>query len=421
MTKTLMTKKLSTKKLQIDFEGLDQRIIALPISAASHSGLQAGKKGEIFFLRRNDSGGNSLQTFSLEDRKTTTMIESVSGFELTADKKKLLYVANGNWGIAPAKGKISPGSGKLAIDSIQVRIDPKAEWQQIFDEVWRINRDYFYDPGMHGADWPGMREKYQPFVEHCITRNDINRVMRWMCSEVAVGHHRVGGGDVRPDPDSVPGGLLGADFELADGRYRVKKVYGGLNWNGAMRAPLTEPGVRVKNGEFILSVNGVELTSDDNIYRHFENTSGKIVELSVGANADGSDARSVSVVPIANEGALRNRDWVEGNLRKVTEATDGKVAYVYVPNTAGSGHEYFKRYFFPQSNRQALIVDERFNGGGQIADYYIDMMRRPYISHWATRYGNDFMAPTGAIFGPKIMLIDETDRRIRWRFASVDV
>lgn len=395
-------------KLQIDFDGLDQRIIALPVSAADHRNLQAGNAGEIFYIRSDDSGSSSLETFSLKDRESTTMMEGCNGFQLTADRKKLLYVAGGNWGIAAAKGKISAGSGRLAVNSIQVRIDPRAEWQQIFDEVWRINRDFFYDPGMHGADWPAMREKYQPFLKDCVTRSDVNKVMRWMCSEIAVGHHRVGGGDVRPDTDSVPGGLLGADFELADGRYKLRKVYGGLNWNGSMRAPLTEPGVRVNAGEYIISVNGNNLSSDDNIYRHFENTSGKMVELTVSSNADGSDARTVTVVPIGNESALRNRDWVEGNLKKVTEATDGKVAYVYVPNTAGAGHTYFKRYFFPQTNRQALIVDERFNGGGQIADYYIDIMRRPYISHWATRYGNDFMSPTGAILGPKVMLIDET-------------
>ncbi len=395
-------------KVKIDFEGLDQRIIALPVSAANHSNLLAGAKGEIFYIHRDRDGDRKLEKFSLKERKSTTMLESANGFILTPDGKKLLYVAGANWGIAAASGKISPGSGKLAVDKIQVRIDPKAEWQQIFDEVWRINRDYFYDPGMHGADWPAMRTKYQQFIPHCVTRGDLNRVMMWMCSEIAVGHHRVGGGDVRPDAESIPGGLLGADFEIADGRYRIKKVYGGLNWNGSMRAPLTEPGVRVTAGEYILAVNGDDLKSDDNIYRHFENSSGKKVELTVGPNADGSDSRTVSVVPIGNESALRNRNWVEGNLRKVHEATNGRVAYVYVPNTAGSGHSYFKRYFFPQTDKQAIIIDERFNGGGQVADYYIDHLRRPYISHWATRYGKDFITPTGAIFGPKVMLIDET-------------
>ncbi len=414
-----------TKPLQIDFDGLDQRIVTLPLSAASHSNLRAGKAGEIFYIRSSHGGDSSLEMYSLKDRKATSLLEKPNGFELTADNKKLLYIAADTWGIAPSNAKIAPGTGKLAIDSINVRIDPHAEWQQIFDEVWRINRDYFYDPNMHGANWPAMREKYQPFLNDCVTRDDVNRVLRWMCSEIAVGHHRVGGGDERQETKAVPGGLLGADYELADGRYRVKKVFGGLNWNGTFRAPLTEPGVRVKAGDFIISVNGNNLTADDNIYRHFENTAGKIVELTVSTKADGSDARTVSVEPIENESALRNRDWVEGNLKKVTDATDGRVAYVYVPNTTTAGHEYFKRYFFPQTNRQAIIVDERFNGGGQIADYYIDLLRRPYLSHWATRYGDDFITPSGAIFGPKIMLIDETagsgGDMLPWMFDKLEL
>ncbi len=392
--------------LKIDFEGMDQRIISLPMGSATYANLQAGSAGEIFFIKR-DEGKSSLQSFSFKSRKANTLLEGATGFVLTANRKKLLYVMGSSFGIAAA-GKIAPGSGRLPTSKLQVRIDPRKEWKQIFDEVWRINRDYFYDPNMHGCDWAAMKKRYEPLLEHCVTRGDLNRVLMWMCSEIAVGHHRVGGGDVRPSTSSVGGGLLGADFEIADGKYRFKKVYGGLNWNGALRAPLTEPGVRVKKGNFLFAVNGVELKSSDNIYRHFENTAGKSVELKVGPNADGSDTRVVKVVPLGSDYALRNRDWVEGNLKKVHAATDGKVAYVYVPNTAGAGHTYFKRYFFPQTDKQAVIIDERFNGGGQIADYYIDHLRRPYVSHWATRYGQDFTSPTGAIFGPKVMIIDET-------------
>jgi tricorn protease len=253
-----------------------------------------------------------------------------------------------------------------------------------------------------------MRERYRQFLPHCVTRDDLNRVLMWMCSELAVGHHRVGGGEDITEAKRVPGGLLGADFEIDSGRYRVKKVYGGLNWNGELRSPLTEPGVRVAAGEYLLAIGGEELRADDNLYRLLENTSGKIVTLKVGPKPDGTDARDVSVVPVASEAALRNRDWIERNLKRVQEATQGRVAYVYVPNTTRQGHEYFKRYFFPQTDKQAIIVDERFNGGGQVADYYIDHLRRPYVSHWATRYGQDFITPTGAIFGPKVMLIDET-------------
>lgn len=396
-------------EVRIDFEGLDQRIVALPLPAALYSGLQAGPENTLFVVKQDAEGVRSLVSFSFRDRKPTVLLESkADGFAVSGNRKKILYSSAGGWGIADASGKIDTGKGRLNTDAISVRIEPQAEWNQIFEEVWRINRDYFYDPGMHGCDWNAMREKYRQFLPHCVTRDDLNRVLMWMCSELAVGHHRVGGGEDITTAPPVPGGLLGADFEIDSGRYRFRRVFGGLNWNGELRAPLTEPGVNVRAGEYLLAVNGVELKGDDSIFRHLENTAGQTVELKVGPAADGEGSRTVNVVPVASEAALRNRDWIEGNLRRVQAATGGRVAYVYVPNTTGAGHEYFKRYFFPQTDRQAIIVDERFNGGGQVADYYIDHLLRPYVSHWATRYGKDFITPTGAIFGPKVMLIDET-------------
>jgi len=194
---------------------------------------------------------------------------------------------------------------------------------------------------------------------------------------------------------------------VENNRYRITKVYEGLNWNPNLRSPLTEPGLNVKAGEYLLAVNGVDLTAAENLYMPFENTSDKIVELSVGPNPDGSGSRLIQVVPIGNDSELRNRDWVEGNLKRVHEATDGQVAYVYVPNTAGAGHEYFKRYFFPQANKKAIIVDERYNGGGLLADYYIDILLRPYQAHWNMRYGQDLKSPSASIQGPKVMIIDE--------------
>lgn len=406
---TVPAPQAAAPSVRIDFAGLDQRILALPLPSALHSNLRVGTEGTLHFIKQDANRDRSLVSYSLKTRKSTVLIDSgVSGFQLTADGKKLLYAAGSTWGLADANNKIAAGAGKLNVESIQVRVQPRQEWDQIFDEVWRINRDYFYDPGMHGCNWPAMREKYRQFLPHCVTRDDLNRVLMWMCSELAVGHHRVGGGDDITNAKNVPGGLLGADFEIDSGRYRLKKVYGGLNWNGELRSPLTEPGVRVQPGEYLLAINGQELTAKDNIFRFLENTAGKIVEIKVAAQPDGSNARNVFVVPVASEAALRNRDWIERNLKRVQEATQGRVAYVYVPNTTTQGHEYFKRYFFPQTDKQAIIVDERFNGGGQVADYYIDHLLRPYVSHWATRYGQDFITPTGAIFGPKVMLIDET-------------
>ena len=401
-------------EVAVDFDGLAQRIVALPLAKAYYTGLRPGEAGQLFYVKaeRDRFAGNSsagaLTRFDLKERKEKRLLDGVRRFALTKDHKKVLFSTDDGAWVTPVADSIDKSKGKLALDSIQVKIDPRAEWRQIYDEAWRINRDYFYDPKMHGADWPAMKARYSQFLPHLATRGDLTRVITWLCSELSVGHSRGGGGDTLVKADSVPGGLLGADYEIDGGRYRFKKVYGGLNWTPDLRAPLTEPGVGVKAGEYLLAVEGKDLRSAEDLYGRFENTAGKQVELTVGPNADGSGSRTVKVVPIADEAALRNRDWVEGNIRKVTEATDGRVAYVYVPNTAELGFEYFKRYFFPQSDRQAIIVDERHNGGGSVADYYIDILRRPYVSHWATRYGASIVTPQAAIFGPKVMLIDET-------------
>ncbi len=404
-------------EVTIDLEGLTQRIVALPLPTAYYWNLVAGDEGKLHYLKaergsfseESQTSVGSLARFDLEEREEKVLLEKAGGFALSADHEKvLLQTQDGWWICAAGEDKIDTSKGQLALESIQVKIEPRVEWQQIFDEAWRINRDYFYDPGMHGADWPAMKAMYAQFLPHLAVRSDLNRVIRWMCSELAVGHSYGGGGDTLVKADSVPGGLLGADYEVADGRYRFQKVYGGLNWTPDLRAPLTEPGVNVRAGEFLLAVEGRDLRSPENLYARFENTADKLVEISVGPNADGSGSRQVKVVPVADELALRNRDWVEGNIEKVTRATGGRVAYVYVPDTANLGHLYFKRYFFPQADRQAIIVDERHNGGGSVADYYIDILRRPYVSHWTTRYGADIATPQGAIFGPKVMLIDET-------------
>ena len=394
-------------KFRIDFEGLEYRILHLPVTAGTLSNLQVGAPGHIYYLRTSDNA-TSLNRYDLNTRKNETLVPSASDYVVSADAKKLLYRSGANWSIVPTTRAIQPAEGRLAVDAIEVRIDPPQECKQIFNEAWRINRDYFYAPNMHGIDWAKEKQKYAAFLPHVATRTDLNRLMQWMSSELAVGHHTVGGGDSLTEPRTIPGGLLGADYEVANGRYRLKKVFGGLNWNSQLRAPLTEPGVNAKAGEYLLAVNGRQLRPPTNVYSVFENTAGKIVEVTLGPNADGSGSRTVQVVPIGNEAALRNRDWVEGNLKKVDKATGGRVAYVYVPNTTTAGHTYFKRYFYPQVNKQAVIIDERFNSGGSVADYYIDILQRPFIANWAMRYGADLKTPFASIQGPKAMVIDET-------------
>jgi tricorn protease len=415
-------------RVEIAFDGLSQRILALPVPEGMYYSLASGAEGEIYYLEHRDGAGpgDTLHRFTLEDREATEVIGGVQGFVLSGDHKKLLLAQpDDRWSVVDAGPQVEPGTGQLALDRIRIHIDPRREWEQIFNEAWRINRDYFYDPSYHGNDWSAMREKYAAFLPHVTNRDELNRVIRAMLSELSVGHSYLGGGDFLAEPEEVPGGLLGADYAVDGDRYRFAKVFGGLNWNPELRAPLTEPGVDVATGEYLLAVDGRELRYPENLYGRFENTAGKIVRITVGPHKDGRGSRTVEVVPVDDESALRNRDWVEGNLRKVTEATDGRVAYVYVPNTAGLGHAYFKRYFFPQADRQAIIVDERHNGGGQVADYYIDILRRPLVSYWTTRYGQVLETPAGAIQGPKVMLIDETAGSggdlLPWMFRKFDL
>lgn len=410
--------------LKIDWDGLQERIISLPIEKGYYYDLSSPKEGELYFVSSAyHSGKTTLKKFDFKEREAKELFEG-DDLEISADGKKMLFRDKGAWFVSDLGEK--PKEGPVNFGNIKVKIDPTAEWRNIFNEAWRVNRDYFYDPNMHGADWPAMKEKYEPFLAYLSCKSDLYRVMGWMFSELAVGHHRFGSrGDWFHEPKDIAGGLLGADYQVKNGRYQIKKIYGGLNWTPDLRSPLTEPGVNVKEGDYIIAVNGENVSADDNLYRFFENTADKITELTISKNANGSNAKTVLVTPIANESALRNRDWVEGNIKKVDQATDGQVAYVYVPNTAGAGHEYFKRYFFPQATKKAVIIDERYNGGGLLADYYIDILKRPEQAYWNFRYGKDLKSPSASIQGPKVMITDETAGSggdyLPWMFKKFNV
>jgi tricorn protease len=396
------------ESLVIDWDGIENRIVDVPVKAGNYGNVGVTADGALLYVVYDEEGNGNLHKFDFKTRKDAELF-GVNGYGLTFDGKKLIYLKDGNIGIANAGEKPEPGKGLVDISGISVKIDPPAEWVQILDEAWRISRDYFYDPGLHGVDWPAMKTKYAAFLPHLTCRNDLNRVIAWLGSELRIGHNFIlDEGDQYYTPEKIKGGLLGADYTLENNRYRFKKIYGGLNWNPNLRSPLTEPGVNAKTGDYLLAVNGKEITATDDIYQYFENTAGKIVELTIGPNPGLEGSRVVKVVPVEEENGLRNRDWVEGNLRKVTEATKGQVAYVYVPNTSNAGHDYFKRYFYPQANRKAIIIDERFNGGGSLADYYINLLLNPYQAHWHTRYGKDLKSPTASIQGPKVMITDET-------------
>ncbi|HEX7023326.1 MAG TPA: PDZ domain-containing protein, partial [Gemmatimonadales bacterium] len=390
----------------IALDGIANRIVAFPIPRAEIEQIGMGEANQLYYLRMTDGKG-VIRRYDVTKRKDDVVIPEAEGFSLTRDGKKLLYRQGPNWFVT-STATPKPGEGRLDVAAVDLRIDPRAEWSEIFEEAWRINRDYFYATNYHGVDWAAQKVKYGALIPQASSRADVDRIIRWTLSELRVGHSYQGTGQRLQTPPRVGVGLLGADYEVANGRYRFARVYGGVNWNPTLRSPLSEPGVDVRAGEYLLAVNGVDLRPPASVYAPFEQTVGRTVEISVGPNPDGTGARTLQVVPIASESALRNRAWIEGNLRKVDSATGGRVAYVYVPNTGGSGYDSFKRYFYPQAHKDAVIVDERFNGGGQLADYYIDILRRPVLSYWAMRYGDDLKTPTASIQGPKALLVDET-------------
>ncbi|MFB3789293.1 MAG: PDZ domain-containing protein [bacterium] len=404
-------------KVIIDFENLSQRILAMPIPELTYTqfyasemtkSIQTAAEGKVFYMEESPGKpGVILKRFDMKERKSEDFLDSVNFYQVSQNGKMLLYRAPGNkWAIVKTDGKPKPEDGVLKLDRLETQVDPQAEWAQIFEEFWRIERDFLYAPNMHGADWPAIREKYRPFLKYVGHRGDLNNLIGMMMGELVLGHMFVWGGD-QPEVKRVPIGLLGADYEIVDGYYRFKKIYQGLNWNPDLRAPLTMPGVNVKEGDYLLAVDGRPLKAPTNIYSLFENTADKQTVLTVHSSPNIEEATRVTVVPIGNEWGLRNRAWVEGNRKKVEELSGGKAAYVYLPNTSNAGYEYFNRYYFAQLDRQAVVVDERFNGGGSVADYVVDLLDRPLLSYWATREGKMFKTPSAVLDGPRVMIINE--------------
>jgi tricorn protease len=321
----------------------------------------------------------------------------------------VLYKALDKWYVVSTAAAPKPGEAiPLKTDDLEVRVDPRAEWKQMYHEAWRIERDWLYDPNYHGYDLKAAEKMFLPYLEGVASRRDLNYLFMQMLSELSLGHVYVRGGDTG-EVKGPKGGLLGADYTVENGRYRFAKVYHGENWNPGLQAPLTQPGVNVKAGEYLLAVNGQDVLPPADVHKYFEGLAGKSVVLRVGPNADGKGARSVTVVPVADEQPLRNRAWIEGNRRKVDELTKGRVAYVYLPDTHVGGYTHFNRYFFAQTDKDAVIIDERFNGGGKAADYIVERLGRPLANYWSTRWGleKDYTTPANAIFGPKVMIINE--------------
>jgi len=411
----------------IDFSGIDQRVVALPIDRANYVALETGAEGVLFLvanpvvLTDEDYGDlegappQDVWRFDLKTRKTERLLERIDGgspvygglrtFVLSHDGSKLLFARDKKWSVAASDKAPAAGEGALA-SSIEVHVDPRAEWRQMYREVWRLERDFLYAPNHHGLDLQQAERVYAAFVEGIGSREDLNHLFREMTGHLALGHTFVGGGR-QPRQDQVPVGLLGADFDVADGRYRFARILAGENWNPRLQAPLTQPGVNVKAGEFLLAVDGQELRGDDDVYRLFQKTAGKQTVIMVGPRADGAGSRPVTVVPVPTEEPLRLRTWMEDNRRRVDELTGGRVAYVYIPDTFAGGFANFNRYFFSQVGKDAVILDERFNHGGSIADYIVDYLKRTPQMVNASREGDDMVEPVGGIYGPKVMIVNQ--------------
>ena len=423
-------------KVTVDLENIGNRILSLPIPARNYGGLLSGKDGVIYLLEgsaigrsSNEDGppaGPNVWKFATEKREPEQVLSKVDAFTVSDDGSKALYARGDNWSIAPADD-LKPGSdnpGKpLNLGGMQTTIDLRAEWRKIYRETWRIERDFLYDPNTHGLSISKIEAKYEPYLDNLASRSEFTYLSTEMLGEITIGHLFVGG--ARPHDRAPKTGLLGADYKIENGRYKIAKILGGQNWTPGLASPLTLPGVYVHEGAYILAVNGRELHSSDNLYEAFKGTAGKQTILHIGNSAEGKDARDVTVVPIDDEDGLRNIDWVESNRRKVDQLSGGKVAYVYMPNTGGAGYDSFNRYFYAQLNKQALVLDERWNEGGFIADYIVDVLKRFPLSGAKERDGKPLVDPYGAIFGPKAMLINQNagsgGDAMPWYFRKAEI
>jgi len=396
--------------VKIDLDGVSRRIVALPVKAGDYRLLAGGEEGTLFLgeVLLNEEG-LTVHRWTAKERKTNEFLKGVSDVSVSADGKKILYGLGGrSWGIVDAAGSPKPGDGKIATEAVQVFIDPAAEWRQIFKEAWRFQRDYFYVRNAHGADLDGLYKAYAPWVAHVRHRADLNYILDILGGEMSVGHSFVGGGDM-PEVPSVPGGLLGADYTIDSGRFRIHKIYTGESWNPDLKAPLAGPGIDVKEGDYLVAVNGRELDAGQNLYSFFERTAGAQTRIKVNGKPSLEGAREVTVVPVRNELPLRRAAWIEHNRRRVEELSGGKLAYVWLPDTADGAYINFNRYYFAQKDKKGAVIDERWNQGGSIADYVIDLLARPLLGYFNNPIGEKqpWTAPNGAIFGPKVMIIND--------------
>ncbi len=399
---------------RIDLEGLGRRVAELPIKAGRYP-IVIGAKGKVVFMAQDSSPDEnfespvSIRWFDLEKREEKTVLSGVdASLGLSKDGGKVLYRKDDIVGIVELADDKKVGDGKLATEAMMAWVEPHAEWLQMFNEAWRLERDFYYDPGMGGLDWKAVGERFRQLVPFVAHRADLNYILGELIGELATSHTYVSGGD-QPKLSRVGAGLLGVDWTLdgASGLYRLTRIFRDRDWNSDVPAPLGEPGLAVREGDFLLAVNGRPVRAPRNVYEAFIGTVGKQTVLLLGSSANDSKPRTVTVKPVANEASLRYTTWVRENREKVQKATGGRVAYIHVPNTAIGGIQEFSKGYYPQVDRHGIIVDERFNGGGFIPDFFVERLMRKTWTYWSSRDGESFRTPGQSIDGPKCILANE--------------
>jgi len=400
-------KKEDKKKpaFEIITNGFDQRINAVNTAGGNFSSLAANEKGVFYLTNANDE--NTLMFFDLETETQQTILKGINQYALAARGEKILFRKDKTWGVANAQANQDAGKDLLDLSGMNLRIDPAVEWAQMYTDQWRILRDWFYEPGMHGNDWPAIRNKYAALLPHVSHRADLDYIFGEIAGELNAGHNYVTAGD-QPRPDRLDGGLLGAELQPENGFYRISRIFSGEAWQEAYRSPLAEPGVNARIGDYILAVDGVSTSGVKNFYSLLENKGGQLVSLTLNSEPHLNDSRQVLVKTIKRETKLRYLDWVQSRREMVEKLSQGRVGYVHLPDTAFDGMRELYRLYPSQIAKDAILIDVRYNGGGLIPDHMVGLFARQPIVYWKNR-GMHYETQTTPIIshrGPKAALIN---------------